>query len=32
VLGLVVAAIPGVVNGLLDRTIRLALDTAGAFR
>jgi len=32
VLGLVVATVPGVVTGLTDRTIRLALDTAGAFR
>ena len=32
VLGLVVSVIPGVVAGLTDRTIRLALDTAGAFR
>jgi flagellar biosynthesis protein FliR len=32
VLGLVVAAVPGVVSGLLDRTIRLALETAGAFK
>jgi flagellar biosynthetic protein FliR len=32
VLGLVVATVPGVVSGLTDRTIRLALETAGAFR
>jgi flagellar biosynthetic protein FliR len=32
VLGLVVATVPGVVTGLTDRTIRLALETAGAFR
>ena len=32
VLGLVVATLPGVVTGLSDRTIRLALETAGAFR
>ena len=32
VLGLVVATVPGVVTGLTDRTIRLALDTAAAFR
>ena len=32
VLGLVVGAIPGVVSSLTDRTIRLALETAGAFR
>jgi flagellar biosynthetic protein FliR len=32
VLGLVVAAVPGVVSGLTDRTIRLALETAGAFK
>ena len=32
VLGLVVVAVPGVVTGLTDRTIRLALETAGAFR
>jgi flagellar biosynthesis protein FliR len=32
VLGLVVATLPGVVTGLTDRTIRLALETAGAFR
>jgi flagellar biosynthesis protein FliR len=32
VLGLVVAAVPGVVTGLTDRTMRLALETAGAFK
>ena len=32
VLGLVVVAVPGVVSSLSDRTIRLALETAGAFR
>ena len=32
VLGLVVSAVPGVVSGLTGRTIRLALDTASAFR
>lgn len=32
VLGLVVATVPGVVTSLTDRTIRLALETAGAFR
>ena len=32
VLGLVVATLPGVVTGLTDRTIRLALETAAAFR
>jgi flagellar biosynthetic protein FliR len=32
VLGLVVGTVPGVVTGLTDRTIRLALETAGAFR
>ena len=32
VLGLVVATVPGVVTGLTDRTIRLALETAAAFR
>jgi flagellar biosynthetic protein FliR len=32
VLGLVVVAVPGVVTGLSDRTIRLALETAAAFR
>ena len=32
VLGLVVGTVPGVVSGLTDRTIRLALETAGAFR
>jgi flagellar biosynthetic protein FliR len=32
VLGLVVATLPGVVTGLTDRTMRLALDTAAAFR
>ena len=32
VLGLVVATVPGVVAGLTDRTIRLALETAAAFR
>jgi flagellar biosynthesis protein FliR len=32
VLGLVVATVPGVVTGLSDRTIRLALETAAAFR
>jgi flagellar biosynthetic protein FliR len=32
VLGLVVATLPGVVTSLSDRTIRLALDTAAAFR
>jgi len=31
-LGLVVSVIPGVVTGLTGRTIRLALETAGAFR
>jgi flagellar biosynthetic protein FliR len=32
VLGLVVGTVPGVVTGLTDRTIRLALETAGAFK
>ena len=32
VLGLVVATLPGVVTGLTDRTIRLSLDIAGAFK
>jgi flagellar biosynthetic protein FliR len=32
VLGLVVATVPHVVQSLTDRTIRLALETAGAFR
>ena len=32
VLGLVVSAVPGVVSGLTGRTIRLALDTASAFK
>jgi flagellar biosynthesis protein FliR len=32
VLGLVVATVPGVVTGLTDRTIRLALEAAAAFR
>jgi flagellar biosynthetic protein FliR len=32
VLGLVVATVPGVVASLTDRTIRLALETAAAFR
>ena len=32
VLGLVVATLPGVVNSLNDRVIRLGLETAGAFR
>jgi flagellar biosynthetic protein FliR len=32
VLGLVVVAVPGVVTGLTDRTIRLAIETASAFR
>jgi flagellar biosynthetic protein FliR len=32
VLGLVVATVPGVVHSLTDRTIRLGLDTAAAFR
>jgi flagellar biosynthetic protein FliR len=32
VLGLVVTTVPGVVNSLTDRTVRLALETAGAFR
>jgi flagellar biosynthetic protein FliR len=32
VLGLVVATVPGVVESLTDRTIRLGLDAAGAFR
>lgn len=32
VLGLIVAAVPGVVSSLLDRTIRLAAETATAFR
>jgi len=32
VLGLVVAALPGVVHSLNDRMIRLGLETAGAFR
>ena len=32
VIGLVVATVPGVVSGLTDRTIRLALETAAAFR
>ena len=32
VLGFVVSVIPGVVTGLTGRTVRLALETAGAFR
>ena len=32
VIGLVVATVPGVVTSLADRTIRLALETAAAFR
>jgi flagellar biosynthetic protein FliR len=32
VLGLVVTTVPGVVTSLSDRTIRLALETAAAFR
>lgn len=32
VLGLVVTTVPGVVQGLTERTIRLGLDAAGAFR
>jgi flagellar biosynthetic protein FliR len=32
VLGLVVTTVPGVVTSLTDRTIRLALETAGAFK
>jgi flagellar biosynthetic protein FliR len=32
VLGLVVATVPGVVTSLTERTMRLALETAGAFR
>ena len=32
VLGLVVATVPGVVHSLSDRTVRLALDAAAAFR
>ena len=32
VLGLVVTTVPGVVTSLTDRTVRLALDAAGAFR
>jgi flagellar biosynthetic protein FliR len=32
VLGLVVSTVPGIVHSLTDRTIRLALETAGAFR
>jgi flagellar biosynthetic protein FliR len=32
VLGLVVSTVPGVVTGLTDRTVRLALETAGAFK
>ena len=32
VLGLVVATVPGVVHSLTDRTVRLALDAAAAFR
>jgi flagellar biosynthesis protein FliR len=32
VVGLVVATVPGIVSSLTDRTIRLALETAGAFK
>jgi flagellar biosynthetic protein FliR len=32
VLGLLVGTVPGVVSGLTESTIRLALDSAGAFR
>ena len=32
VLGLVVSAVPGVVEGLMDDTIGLGMDTANAFR
>ncbi len=32
VLGLLVGTVPGVVSGLSESTIRLALDSAGAFR
>jgi len=32
VLGIVVTTVPGVVHSLSDRTIRLALDAAAAFR
>jgi flagellar biosynthesis protein FliR len=32
VLGLVVTTVPGIVTSLTDRTIRLALETAAAFR
>jgi flagellar biosynthetic protein FliR len=32
VLGLVVTTLPGLVNSLTERTIRLALEAAGAFR